>query len=127
MFDRYYNTEREHQALPSGTTPFEAWNATTIAEPPQPPAPETTTISPRRSVRRTANLNGEATVVGTRFKLGKEYIGQEIHVIYDDHTIMFFDSRGTEITRHQRPPRLTRYIGNNKPRGFMANQVSTKS
>ncbi|MBO1269295.1 AHH domain-containing protein [Arthrobacter cavernae] len=27
-FDRYYNTEREHQALPGGRTPQEAWDAT---------------------------------------------------------------------------------------------------
>jgi putative transposase len=127
VFDRYYNTEREHQSLPPGTTPIEAWNATAKAEQPQPPAPEPTTASPRRSVRRTANLKGEATVVGTRFKLGKEYIGHEIHVLYDDETIMFFDSRGTEIITHQRPPRLTNYVGNNKPRGFMANQTPTKS
>lgn len=127
VYDRYYNIEREHQALAPGTTPIEAWNATAKAEPPQPPAPEAITASARRSVRRIANLRGEATVVGTRFRLGNEYIGQEVHVLYDDETIMFFDSRGTEIITHQRPPRLTNYVGNNKPRGFMATQSSTKS
>ncbi|MFH5878429.1 DDE-type integrase/transposase/recombinase [Arthrobacter sp. NA-172] len=104
-FDQYYNTEREHQSLPPGTTPIEAWNTTPKAMPPQPPTPETTKANARRSVRRTANLHGEATVVGTRFKLGKEYIGHEIHVLYDDETIMFFDTRGTEIISHQRPPK----------------------
>ncbi|WP_104140363.1 hypothetical protein [Arthrobacter sp. ZGTC131] len=65
--------------------------------------------------------------MGTRFKLGKAYIGQEIHVLYDDESIMFFDSRGTEIISHQRPPRPLNYVGNNKPRGFLATQTSTKS
>lgn len=31
VFDTYYNTEREHRALPPGTTPAEAWNATATA------------------------------------------------------------------------------------------------
>jgi putative transposase len=39
VFDGYYNTEREHQALPAGTTPAEAWNATAKAAPPEPPTP----------------------------------------------------------------------------------------
>ncbi|GAA1336130.1 hypothetical protein GCM10009611_00690 [Arthrobacter roseus] len=37
-FDQYYNTEREHQSLPPGTTPKEAWDATPIATAPVPPA-----------------------------------------------------------------------------------------
>ena len=38
-FDRYYNTEREHQALAPGMTPQEAWNATPKAPAPAPPEP----------------------------------------------------------------------------------------
>lgn len=50
VFDTYYNTEREHQALPPGTTPAEAWNATATAPPPEPPTPETHT-APERATK----------------------------------------------------------------------------
>ena len=61
------------------------------------------------------------------FSIGKDHIGQTVHVLYDEATIMFFDGRGTKIITHPRPPKGTNYVGNNKPRGFMANQTSTKS
>ncbi|HYH72365.1 MAG TPA: IS481 family transposase, partial [Nocardioides sp.] len=37
-FDRVYNTERPHQALPGRVTPLTAWEATAKAEPPRPKA-----------------------------------------------------------------------------------------
>ncbi|MDF9749021.1 hypothetical protein M2428_000451 [Arthrobacter sp. ES3-54] len=57
------------------------------------------------------------------FYIGTNHAGEQIHVLYDDETIMFFDARGTEITRHPRPPKGTVYIGRNGP----TNQPSTKS
>ncbi|WP_307026709.1 DDE-type integrase/transposase/recombinase [Arthrobacter globiformis] len=38
-FDLYYNNEREHQGLPPGLTPREAWDATPKTPPPAPPEP----------------------------------------------------------------------------------------
>lgn len=125
-FDAYYNTEREHQSLPN-MTPREAWDATPIATPPIPPAPPTVTDRPREMVQRTVTGDGEITVFSTRFKIGKQYSGQHLHVTYDATTIEFYDNSGTEVLSHPRPPKGTRYVGNNKPRGFMATQTSTKS
>jgi putative transposase len=39
--------------------------------------------------------------------MGKEHIGQTVHVIYDAATIMFFGPQGTEIISHPRPPKVT--------------------
>lgn len=122
-FDAYYNTEREHQSLPH-MTPQEAWDATAVATPPTPPA---TPEQPAELVQRTVTSDGEITVLGTRFKIGKDYTGHELHVSYTATTIAFYDHAGTEILSHPRPPKGTPYVGNNKPRGFMATQTSTKS
>lgn len=123
VFDAYYNTEREHQALPPGTTPTEAWNATTKALPPEPPTPETRKPTPRQSVQRNVGRQGEVTVIGMHFYIGTNHKGEQVHVLYDDATIMFFDARGTEIISHPRPPKGTVYIGLNGP----GKQPSTKS
>lgn len=122
-FDAYYNTEREHQSLPR-MTPQEAWDATPIAIPPTPP---TALEQASELIQRTVTDDGEITVFGTRFKIGKQYNGQQLHVSYDATTIAFYDKSGTEILNHPRPPKGTPYVGNNKPRGFMATQTSTKS
>lgn len=39
-FDVIYNTQRPHQGLPGRITPQQAWEATSVAEPPRPPALE---------------------------------------------------------------------------------------
>jgi putative transposase len=82
---------------------------------------------PTELVQRTVTGDGEITVLGTRFKIGKNYNGQQFHVSYNATTIAFYDQSGTEILSQPRPPKGTPYVGNNKPRGFMANQTSTKS
>lgn len=126
-FDHYYNTEREHQALPARMTPQQAWEATEkVPAPSVPVIPEIKTQI-RRTVRRTVSRLGVVTVVGTHFQVGRDRAGETIHIVYDAQRIMFFDGHGTEIISHPRPPRGTKYMGNNKPRGFMANQVSTTS
>lgn len=122
VFDIYYNTEREHQALAPGTTPQEAWDATPKAVPPQPSTPETAKSSARKSVQRVVDRQGDVTVVGTRFKIGKHRFGETINILYNDEDLMFFDIRGAEITTHSRPPKGTTYVGNNQPRGFMAHE-----
>ena len=126
-FDAYYNTEREHQALPLGTTPHEAWLATPKAVPPLPPTSETLASPARQSAQRTVDSRGEVTVTGTRFRIGKHRLGETIHILYNDHDLMFFDIRGTQIITHPRPPKGTNYVGNNKPRGFMADPKYQKA
>jgi transposase InsO family protein len=53
-FDRYYNTERVHQALDAGQTPQEAWNATPKAPAPTPPSAsgESQPRTPRHATTR---------------------------------------------------------------------------
>jgi putative transposase len=124
-FDLYYNNEREHQGLPPGMTPREAWDATPKTPPPA--APETTVAGPdRRSAQRTVNRNGCATILGTHFKLGKEHIGTTVHILYDDAAIMFFGAQGTEIISHPRPQQGTPYVGNGKPTGVAADPRGTR-
>jgi putative transposase len=72
-FDRYYNTEREHQGLAPGTTPGEAWNATPKTPTPAPPEPDAADGAGRRSTQRRVNRQGCATVMGTHFRMGKEH------------------------------------------------------
>ncbi len=114
VFDTYYNTEREHQALPPGTTPAEAWNATAKACRPS-LRPRNRQPKPRQSVQRKVGRQGEVTVIGMHFYIGTNNAGEQIHVLHDDETIMFFDTRGTEIISHPRPPKGTDDIGLNGP------------
>lgn len=118
-FDAYYNTERENQALPPGTTPHEAWNATPIAPAPTPPAQQTT--PEWTQTRRLANPRGIVEIHTTKYMLGKPHARQTIHILYDTHTITFYDPHGTEIISHPIPTKHTKYVGNGQPRGFMAN------
>ena len=119
VFDRYYNTERVHQSLLPNMTPQEAWEATPKAPAPSPPGPAATGTG-RQSTKRIVGAMGNATVLGTSFRMGKDYIGSTVHILYDDAEILFFDSRGAEIISHPRPPKGTRYVGNGKPAGIMA-------
>ncbi|XAS67121.1 DDE-type integrase/transposase/recombinase [Micrococcaceae bacterium Sec5.7] len=113
-FDRYYNTEREHQALAPGLTPQEAWDATPKAPGPTPPEPDAAAGTERRSTQRRVDRQGCATVLGTHFRMGKEHIGATVHIVYDEATILFFDPHGTEIISHPRPAKGTAYVGNGK-------------
>lgn len=124
-FDLYYNTKREHQALAPRTTPREAWDATPKAPAPNPP--EQATGTDRRSIHRTVQKSGCVTVLGTHFMMGKEHIGQAIHIICDDTTIMFFGPLGTEIISHPRPLKGTPYVGNGKLSGVAADPAGARS
>ncbi|MEX5297071.1 DDE-type integrase/transposase/recombinase [Kocuria sp. CPCC 205268] len=110
-FDRYYNHDREHQALPKGMTPAEAWEATPAAAAPTPPAaaPQPTATTLERTATPPA---GKTTVHGTTYLIGHRYIGQTIHVLLTETTIGFYDHEGTEILTHPRPPAGTTYVGN---------------
>ena len=97
-FDLYYNTEREHQGLAPGMTPREAWDATPKTPAPVPPEHPTGSIA--RSMHRKVRKDGCVTVLGTHFMMGKEHIGDAVHIICDDTSIMFFGPQGTEIISH---------------------------
>lgn len=84
-----------------------------------PPGPVATGTG-RQGTKRVVGAMGNATVLGTNFRMGKDYIGSTVHILYDDAEILFFDSRGAEIISHPRPPKGTRYVGNGKPAGIMA-------
>lgn len=118
VFDHYYNTEREHQALVPSMTPQEAWDATPRAPAPTPPEPEKPMRTGRSSTQRKVQKNGNVTVLGTQFRMGKDYISTTVNIMHDDVQIMFFDTFGTEIISHPIPPKGQRYVGNDQPRGF---------
>ena len=103
--------------------PAEAWNATAKALPPEPPTLETRKSTPRHSIQRKVGRKGEVTVLGMHFYIGMNHAGEQIHVLHDEETIMFFDTRGTEIISHRRPPKGTVYIGITRP----PKETSTKS
>lgn len=123
-FDQYYNTEREHQALEPGMTPQEAWNATPKAPIPALPEPDPILGADRFTGQRRVGANGNVTVLGTNFRMGKEFTGTTVNIIHDGADIMFFDHQGSEIITHPIPPKGTRYIGNGKPAGFNADPAA---
>jgi putative transposase len=47
-FDRIYNTQRPHQALPGWITPQTAWDTTPKTDPPRPATPHTPLPEPQR-------------------------------------------------------------------------------
>ena len=126
-FDLYYNTEREHQGLAPGTTPLEAWDATPKTPAPSPPEQPIPAGTQSGSMHRTVRKDGCATVLGIHFQMGKEHIGQTVHIIFNETTIMFFGPQGTEIISHPRPLQGTPYVGNGKPSGITADPVGVRS
>ena len=126
-FDRYYNTEREHQALPGKQTPQEAWHATPKTPAPPRPDPAVTIHEQRQSKQRRVTKGGRVTVLGTAFNMGKDLAGTAVHIVYDNTTVMFFDAHGTEIITHPIPVKGTRYVGNGKPSGVAADPRGTRS
>jgi putative transposase len=125
-FDLYYNTEREHQALPGRRTPQEAWDATPKTPAPARPDPAITVPDQRLTTQRQVALCGRISVLGTAFNMGRDLAGSTIHVVYDHLTIMFFDAHGTEIITHPRPAKGTRYVGNGKPSGIAADPAGAR-
>ncbi|HWC23796.1 MAG TPA: integrase core domain-containing protein [Flexivirga sp.] len=137
-FDHIYNTERPHQGLPGRVTPQQAWEATPKAEEPRPRPDnddddddELTTTRPRRRRAQRTDIgertvrvytDGKTRVEGVRYQLGTAHAGTEVHALWDTQTISFFDEHGTEIANHPRPAPHITFVGNGRPRGFLANQ-----
>lgn len=132
-FDHIYNTERPHQGLPGRATPQQAWDATPKAEEPRPRPDDHDELAmtrPRRCTSRTdigertarVYTDGKTRIEGVRYQLGKEHAGTHVHALWDTQTISFFDQHGTEIASHPRPDPGVTFVGNGKPRGFLADQ-----
>lgn len=120
VFDEYYNTQREHQSLPSGMTPKEAWDATPVAAAPDLPDPD----GDYHHIDRAIEPRGEVQVFGTRFMIGKIHGNSHCHIIYNATEITFFDTAGTELISYLIPPAGTRYVGKRSAR---QTEVSTMS
>lgn len=124
-FDAYYNTEREHQALPPGMTPTDAWNATATADPPLPPA-----HAPRRDfiqLQRIVQAKGVVRVAGTRYQIGNEHSATTVHIVHNDATVTFYDTTGTPIISYPLAAKGTSYVGNGKSCPPQLRTLSTKS
>ncbi|MET0933076.1 MAG: DDE-type integrase/transposase/recombinase [Mycetocola sp.] len=133
-FDEYYNNQREHQALPPGTTPQEAWNATPKA--PAPTPPDRAEITKTGSDQRQVGPGGVLRFKNVHYGIGKEHANTLVNILYDTTTIGFYDSRGTELISHPYPEPGVRYLGTGRPRfggpGFrggkpLPTEPSTKS
>ena len=129
-FDVIYNTERPHQALPGRITPQQAWNATPKAEPPRPRPDNLQRALPRHTPATAPNSratnevratrirgNGTVKVRGVLFQTSSTLAGQNVHVVYEHDSVLFFDETGTLIIEHPWPAPGIRYVGNGKPRG----------
>lgn len=117
-FDRIYNTERPHQALPGRLTPQQAWDATAPAEAPRPrPASEADTpTNDTGQHTRTVTRAGAITIHSTRYMIGKAHAGTTVHAAWDDATVDIFDDRGAHLITFPRPPKGTLYVGNGRHR-----------
>lgn len=128
-FDIIYNTERPHQGLPGRITPQQAWDATPVADAPRPRPTTVVLPDPSRDhsgqQTRVVRERGSITVIGTHFMIGKAHAGATVHAIWDHLTVNVFDDRGTLIISFPRPARGTLYVGNGKPRGFLANKEAS--
>lgn len=131
-FDHIYNTQRPHQGLPGRITPQQAWDAIPKAQAPRPRPQddEPSAAAPRRGKPRTDTgehtarvyADGKTRIEGVRYHLGAEHAGIQVHAVWDTKTISFFDQHGTEIANHPRPGPGVTFVGNGKPRGFLANK-----
>ncbi|MGC5616647.1 DDE-type integrase/transposase/recombinase [Georgenia sp. Z1491] len=125
-FEERYNTERPNQALQGRITPERAWQATAKAPEPEPPEVSLPEPPPLRNATGTATRQvtaaGNVQVIGTQFQVGKHRAGQTVHIVWDVKTVECFEDTGESIQTYPRPAPRTRYVGNGKPRGFLATQ-----
>jgi transposase InsO family protein len=128
IFDQIYNTERPHQALPGRITPQQAWNATSIAEPPRPvpalnepviPNPDAPVRTPQAQHGdeiRTVLKNGTVKIRGIRFQITSTLAGKTVHVIWNPDHVRVFDQQGTLLIEHPWPTHPVAYVGNRQRR-----------
>lgn len=120
QFDLLYNEQRPHQSL-GMQTPHARYTATPKAlEPTSPTIPATVLARPKLHARR-ADQSGIISIAYMRIQVGHEHAGHTFNIIVESTVIHVFDARGTLIATHPKAARGT-YIGNGKPRGFLATQ-----
>ncbi|MGO1315692.1 integrase core domain-containing protein [Microbacterium gubbeenense] len=89
-FDRIYNTERPHQGLPGDVTPQQAWDMTSVAEPPRPlvpaypsPSPVAAGGAPLPDNTRRVTVSGGIKVKGIKFQIGSHLAGTLLTIVGD--------------------------------------------
>jgi hypothetical protein len=103
-FDRIYNIERPHQGLPGRVTPQAAWDATPIAEPPQPyPVVSRSLIldpatgapisqTPLENVRQMrVQTSGAIYIKGVSYQIAHELAGEWVYVATNNDGVKFYD------------------------------------
>jgi putative transposase len=134
-FDRIYNTERPHQALPGRVTPLTAWEATPKAAAPRPkpdrpawferpaanryrPAPaQPPSDLPADTRVRTVSTAGTIGLDSVTYMVDAQRAFQQVLVVTDDDKIIVTDTHGEILAEHTRPAPGIRYVGKGRPRG----------
>ena|GEM_PF-172627 len=132
QFDRIYNTERPHQALPGRITPARAWNATEVAAPPRPRAVRTSAAiravsqvkpkprrqrkpaTPHAAPNRRVYSNGAIRFEGTDYQIGRDHAKKQVLIAADAETIIVTDMHGEILAELPRAAAGTKYVGNGK-------------
>jgi putative transposase len=115
-FDRIYNTQRPHQALPGRITPAAAWAATPKVDEPHPSARSALLLPDGVRLTRVRD-NGTVFARGTRFHVTRTMIGNVVSLVETDTTLQVFDDTGNLLIEHPWPAPGTKYVGSGKKRG----------
>jgi putative transposase len=132
-FDRIYNTERPHQALPGRVTPATAWEATPKAQAPRPhpdrpvwlnrpianryrPAPAPSDL-PADTHLKTLSSAGTFMLDAVHYKVDGQRAFQQVLVVTDGDKLTVTDLHGEILIEHTRPAPDVKYVGNGRPRG----------
>jgi transposase InsO family protein len=144
-FDRIYNTERPHQALPGRATPLTAWEATPKTDPPRPrpDRPEwierpttnryrpviTPPDLPEGAHLKTLSSAGTFMLDKVHYLVGGQHRFKQILIVTVGDTITIADLNGEILIEHKRPAPGITYVGNGRPRGPRpkTTEVSPKS
>lgn len=128
-FDQYYNHERGHQAHRQADhrmlTPWDAWQATAPADPPDLPGPDRLPPAPAPVLRppgpqgwvppavtTTVGQAGRATGHGTEFHIGARHAGTSVTITYTTTTVTITQIQtGQRLRRYARPTPTTAYAG----------------
>jgi transposase InsO family protein len=130
QFDRIYNTERPHQALPGRVTPQAAFNLTPIAEPPRPKTPTPRRTWPQRpeppqipaglpagTVTRKLNSWGIFQLDNVKYHVDPHRAFEKVLVVTEDEQITVVDLNGEALLETTRPAPGITYVGSRGPRG----------
>lgn len=133
-FDRIYNTERGHQALPGRITPQAAWEATPKAEPPRPRPMRPLFARPDRTHRPTArepwpadlpagtvvrslSSSGTFGIDSVTYMVAAKYAFARVLVTTDGDRVIVTDTHGEVLAERTRPAPGIKYVGNGRTRG----------